>query len=152
MGSDGHADLPSSAVAAILEQAGWYEGRDVPSQLLAPDGLTLFPVAEAVLREFGGLRFGECGAGVDFATSDVVIDPRLAVHLKAELDEYGRPLGTRLFPLGEVHRGHGYLVIDEQGRTYLLSDKLSPLAVSFSQALESLLLGVRVASGGTEGT
>lgn len=145
MGSDDHPDSPSSAVAAILARAGWYEGRDVPLPLFAPDGLTLFPVAEAVLREFGALRFGRCGPGVDFATSDVVIDPGLAVHLKAELDECGRPLGTRLFPLGEVHRGHGYLVIDEQGRTYLLSDELSPLAASFSQALESLLLGVRVA-------
>jgi hypothetical protein len=137
MGSDDHPDSPSSAVAAILARAGWYEGRDVPLPLLAPDGLTLFPVAEAVLREFGGLRLGECGAGVDFATSDVVIEPGLAVNLKAELDEYGRPLGTRLFPLGEVHRGHGYLVI--------LSDVSSPLAASFSQAIESLLLGVRAA-------
>ena len=140
MGTDDHPDSPSSIVAAILARAGWYQGRDVPLPLFAPDGLTLFPVAEAVLREFG-----ECGPGVDFATSDVVIDPGVAVHLKSELDEYGRPLGTRLFPLGEVHRGHGYLVIDEQGRTYLLSDELSPLAASFSQALESLLLGVRVA-------
>ncbi len=125
MGSDDHPDTLSPAIAEILERAGWYEGRDVPIPLSAPDGLTLFPIAEAVLRQFGGLRFGECGAGVDFATSDVVIDPGLAVHLKSELDEYGRPLGTRLFPLGEVHRGHGYLVIDEQGRTYLLSDELS---------------------------
>lgn len=145
MGYDDHPNSPSSAVAAILERAGWYEGRDVPLPLFAPDGLTLFPVAEAVLGEFGGLRFGKCGAGVDFTTSDVVIDPGLAVHLKAELDDLGRFLGTRLFPLGEVHRGHGFLVIDEQGRTYLLSDELSPLAASFSQALESLLLGVRVA-------
>lgn len=145
MGSDDRPDSLSTAVTAILERAGWHEGRDVPLPLLAPGGPTLFPVAEAVLREFGGLRFGHCGAGVDFATSDVVIDPGLAVHLKAELDGYGRPLGTRLFPLGEVHRGHGYLVIDEQGRAYLLSDELSPLAASFSQALESLLLGVRVA-------
>ena len=145
MGSDDYPNTLSSAVAAILERVGWYVGRDVPLPLFAPDGLTLFPTAKAVLREFGGLRFGECGAGVNFATSDVVIDPRLTVHLKAELDECGRPLGTRLFPLGEVHRGYGYLVIDEQGRTYLLSDELSLLANSFSQALESLLLGVNAA-------
>jgi hypothetical protein len=139
--------LPPAATE-ILAKAGWYPGRSVPTSPLIPDGFVSFREAEAVLREFGGLHLGECEAGVDFARSDVEVDPRLAAHLKAELVEHEQSLGARLFPLGEVCRGHGYLVIDELGRTYLLDDELSPLAPSFTQALESLLLGLRGDFGG----
>ena len=148
MDSYDHPNSPSPRVTEILAKAGWYPGRSVPISPFIPDGFVPFREAETVLREFGGLHLGDCGAGVDFARSDVEIDPRLADHLKAELAEHEQPLGARLLPLGEVHRGHGYLVIDERGRTYLLFDELSPLAPSFSQALESLLLGVRIDPGG----
>jgi SUKH-3 immunity protein len=148
MDSNDHPNSPSPRVAELLTKAGWYPGRSVPTSPFIPDGFVSFRAAETVLREFGGLHFGECGAGVDFAGSDVEIDPRLADHLKAELAEHEQPLGARLLPLGEVHRGYGDLVIDERGRTYLLFDGLSPLASSFSQALESLLLGVGVDPGG----
>jgi hypothetical protein len=146
---DEHPNSLPPAVIEILAKAGWYPGRSMPTSPFIPDGFVPFQEAEAVLREFGGLHLGECGAGVDFARSDVEINPRLADHLQAELVEHEQSLGARLFPLGEVCRGHGYLVIDELGRTYLLNDELSPLAPSFPQALESLLLGVRDDFGGT---
>jgi hypothetical protein len=145
---DDHPNSLPPAVTEILTKAGWYPGRSVPTSPLIPDGFVPFQEAEAVMREFGGLHLGECGAGVDFARSDVEVDPRLAAHLKAELVEHEQTLGARLFPLGEVCRGHGYLVIDELGRTYLLNDELSPLAPSFIQALASLLLGARGDFGG----
>jgi len=134
-------DSFSPLVADILRRSGWFEGRDVSRSLSPPPRFALFPKAEEVLKEFGGLRFGTCGPGVDFAASDLVIDPGLAIHLKEELKDYERAAGSRLYPLGEVHRGYGYLVIDELGRTYLLSDELVPFAASFSRTLEMLLLG-----------
>lgn len=131
-----------ASVERILRSAGWSENRDV-----APlDGVMqapLFPKAEEVLRQFRGLHFGECGPGIDCATSDVEIDPSLALYLLPEIEALALTLGTRLFPLGEVCRGHGYLIMDEQGATYLLSDVLEPYASSFAQALEMLLLGKR---------
>ena len=53
---------------------------------------------------------------------------------------------TRLFPLGEVYGGDGYLMIDEKGRIYILSDvspDLWPLSSTFSEGIEFLLLGKR---------
>ena len=133
------ADRFSPPVLDILRRAGWFDGRRVA--VVPSPGIRLFPKAHEVLAEFGGLRMGKCGAGMECATSDVQIEPGLATHLTSELHEAERSLNTRLFPLGEVHRGHGYLIIDEYGRTYLLSDKLSPFAPTFSRCLELLLLG-----------
>jgi hypothetical protein len=134
----------SPRVLSILQGAGWFEGRDVSAELISPRELGLFPAAERVVREFGCLQFGECGPGMDCATSDVLIDPRLAVHLLPELKKWERAQGVRLFPLGEMHRSHGYLVIDEHGRTYMVVENdLVPLAPSYDEGIERLLLGRR---------
>jgi hypothetical protein len=56
-------------------------------------------------------------------------------------------LQTKLFPLGEVGGGDGYLIIDEEGRTYIssvISGGLHPLAPAFSECLELLLLGKKL--------
>jgi hypothetical protein len=129
----------SQTVLEILRNAGWFEGRNVPIPLAGE--YQPFPNAQIVLAEFGGLHIGDCGAGVDCARSDIEIDPNLAIHLFPELKAVERSINSRLFPLGEVHRGHGYLVIDENGRIYLLSDELSRFAPSFARSLELLLLG-----------
>lgn len=139
----------SPQVESALKAAGWFEGRRVDLDKSSLGALSLFNKAEDVLNEFGGLHFGNCGPGIDCATSDVKIDPSVAVHLAPELRTYASARSTRLFPLGEVHRGHGYLVIDEAGNIYLLSDVLEPFAPTFPQSLELLLLG-RKPSPGTQ--
>ena len=130
----------SPSVLQKLNAAGWYEGRSVE----VPEGLAPapFPAAYVVLREFGGLHVGEVGPGLECATSDVHIDPTIAAHLSPELIEYGQRMDTQLFVLGEFHRSHGYLVIDIDGKTYLLNDSLIPFADSFPESLEKLLLGL----------
>jgi hypothetical protein len=88
------ADDFSSAVLEILRRAGWHEGRNVTA-IVPPPQFSLFPCAQDVLAEFGGLHIGECGAGVDCATSDVNLDPHLATHLTTELKEFESSLNTR---------------------------------------------------------
>jgi hypothetical protein len=133
-----HDSLPSS-VLDILSKAGWFEGRNTAIPL--PPEFQPFSEAQRILTEFGGLHIGHCGAGIDCATSDIEIDPMLATHVLQELSAIGRSMSSRLFPLGEVHRGHGFLVVDEKGRIYLLSDELSPFAPTFARSVELLLLG-----------
>jgi hypothetical protein len=128
----------SISVERILRESGWFVNRH---KALDPSLSDSFEAASIVLEEFYGLHFGHCGAGIECATSDVNIDPRLGEHLADELRSIEQTMGVRLCSLGEVHRGHGYLVIDDQGRTYLLSDNLEPFATSFPEALEKLLLG-----------
>jgi hypothetical protein len=135
----------SQATKEILRKAGWFGGRNVTQTLAPAIQLELFPKAQEVLSEFGGLHIGECGPGIDCATSDVNISPDLCVHLTNELKDRSVRIGKRLFPLGEVHRGHGFLVIDEDGRTYLLSDELVLHGATFWDSLEALLLGKRTA-------
>ncbi|HEV3415621.1 MAG TPA: SUKH-3 domain-containing protein [Pirellulales bacterium] len=133
----------SQRVLELLHLAGWFDGREVSVDPFIVPGLTAFAEAQRVLSEFGGIHVGECGSGINRATSDIEFDPKLGAHLARELRESEAALHTKLFPLGEVHRGHGYLIIDEHGRTYVLTDELSCLADTFSQSLEMLLRGIK---------
>jgi hypothetical protein len=129
----------------LLIRAGWFEGRDVFDQVRILEGFTPFPAANDVLREFGNLHIGECGAGKDQATSDVQIDPSLANGCEERIIEFEDELGVKLFPLGEAQHGHGILTIDEQGRVFVswLLHDIWPCAQSFDRALEVLLLGLK---------
>lgn len=103
--------------------------------------LSIFPMAQNILREFGNLHVGSCGDGVDFATSDVDFNLQTMVDLESEMKDFKEARGISLIPLAAVHYGHGFLVVDETGRTYLLSDELEEFAPTFDDALEMLLLG-----------
>jgi hypothetical protein len=130
-------------VVDLLRSAGWYEGRTVSDTLELPPEFSLFSQAQVVFAEFGGLHMGQAGIGIDCAKCDVEIDPCLGSHLAPHLKRHEQSLKTKLYPLGEVVGGHAYLVIDEQGRTYLyhLGGELAPKAPTFARGLELLLLG-----------
>jgi len=137
------ADRFSEAVTKMLLKAGWTEGRKVDPVHGLSEPSAVFPKAEEILTEFRGLHVGKCGAGVDFARSDVEFEPDLS--LLAELKEHEASTGARLFPLGEAVRGHIYLIVDERGEIYLLVEgELEAFAPSFPQALEMLLLGKKM--------
>jgi hypothetical protein len=133
----------SGPTREILRKSGWFDGRKV-AHVFPAITLEQFPKAREVLSEFAGLHIGECGPGIDCATSDVNISPDLCIHLTHELKDRSEKIGYKLYPLGEVHRGHGYLIIDEAGNTYLLSDELTLHANSFGDGLEALVLGKRL--------
>jgi hypothetical protein len=135
-------EVTEGDIADALRAAGWFPKRSVDIATIEHLGANLFPVARTVLQEFLGLHIGTCGPGKECATSDIRIDPLSAVHVIEELPKYEQRCGARLFPLGEVHRGHGFVVIDEDGRIYLLDDDLMPYAQSFWSALEKLVKGL----------
>lgn len=132
----------SPTVIDSLLAAGWHEGRCVSTKEYENLGCELFPTARQVLQEFAGLHIGNCGPGRECATSDVNIDPLLATHLAEELRGYGRRLGTQLYALGDFQHSHGYILIDEFGKSYLLNDEMIPFAQSFADALEKLICGL----------
>jgi hypothetical protein len=129
-------------VAIALGIAGWFQGRTVDIAPLENLGISLFPAARTVLAEFYGLHIGTCGPGKECATSDIRIDPLSAVHIVGELAKHEQTVCSRLFPLGEVHRSHGFALVDEAGRIYLLNDDLIPFARSFGDALLKLVKGL----------
>jgi hypothetical protein len=123
-----------------LLASGWTPGRSAPLGDL-PSDFVLFPAAESVLREFGGLRVGGVGPGQECATSDLLVQPAAGEGLS---DHTGltTPNGTMLFPMGEFHHGHGYLLIDERGAIYSFFDAVEFYASSFERALSQLVLGL----------
>jgi hypothetical protein len=104
----------------------------------------LHSAAESVLVEFGDLHIGTVGTGIDLATSDILVNPTVALGEDDRFYDYFPPLkGKALFPLGEVHRGHAFLAIDANGEVFELMDEVYCYWRSFGSALEALLLGLR---------
>jgi hypothetical protein len=137
-------------VESLLREAGWHPSRRVPEALarwralLAKEGFVLHPAAEAVLLEFGGLVVGEVGPGLTMVRSDVHLDPALVAGERDRLQEYFSELRDRdVYPLGEVHRGHGFLAIARDGEVFLVMDEVHRRWPSFRMALTHLLLGIR---------
>ncbi|MBL9021072.1 MAG: SUKH-3 domain-containing protein [Myxococcales bacterium] len=135
---------PSSRVLLALQRAGWSPGRDVSSRveewtktLCETGSFPRVEVAFEILRELGGLRVEPHTTGHDFAPGPVVFDPTLAV---GEEDRFASH-GEGLFPLGEVYDGHGFLAIEESGRTFIVGDELIVLGDTFEEGVSNLLEG-----------
>ncbi|MGW0434912.1 SUKH-3 domain-containing protein [Micromonospora sp. NPDC003197] len=116
-------------VRYVLEEAGWFPGREVTAAVdhwrnrfaEKLTGLTFFPAASAALTEFGGLRLPQFGRnGEPEAGFTSYLHPTRGgvatdgAHGFAE--EYDNPV----FPLGNNEDGPSELVIDAQGRVFML--------------------------------
>ena len=118
-------DRFSQPVRDILCAAGWFDGRKVSlDQIPLPEEYSLFPKAEEVVLEFGGLHFGESRRGVNCAASDVEIMPLAGGGLGSHIKRYEPVIQTRLYPLGHLQGRHCLLIIDELGRIYLINSSL----------------------------
>jgi hypothetical protein len=110
------------------------------------EALRSFAVADVLLRQFSGLRVGSTGGGRECATSDIEFytepssDHRYAVA-KLEAD------GSDLFPLGQAQHEDIDIFVDAsgQGFAYMVPNgKLKRVGKSFSDAVERLLLGLKL--------
>jgi len=132
----------------VLESAGWHPGRDIGDRvdewrrlLAGSDGFEMFPVAEAALREFGGLRVEQSGPGKECARAPFVIDPTLAIGEGDRFSAFELELGARLFPLGEGIGGHAFLAVAEDGRSFLIGDDLLFVGRSVEEGIAALVEG-----------
>jgi hypothetical protein len=115
--------------------AGWRPRRNRLRQLRLPISMELFPAAERVLAEFGGLTFGS-------RTEHIALDPAWGEAFADEIKAYASLIGARLYPIGVMeHQDRHYILIDERGVVYTLIDQLEPLASSFHRAIEFLVRG-----------
>ena len=132
-----------------LRRVGWYPGRQVREMvdswkrtLKLSDGLEMFPRAETVLLEFGGLRIDQQGPGVTCARESFTFDPTAAVYEGDRFSDFSTMLRTKLYPLGEASGGHCFWAIGENGDIYLLMNDLILLGNTIEDALEKLLIGI----------
>lgn len=140
----------SQEVLRILAEAGWRPGRDVETELEKPADFTIFPAAQEALREFGNLKVGSPGSGVEWERVSVDLDPGLAEGRRDVFVRAARACGKRemLYPLGKIPELDFFLGMDPQGRVFAFSDsdndseKYWYIASSFDRALERLLSGI----------
>lgn len=139
-------------VETILLKGGWFPGRYVPDKIKewrkvmdSKGGFEMSSTAEKILLEFGGLNVGENDAGIDCAKSNIEFDPTRAI---GEEDSFFCFLedanSEKLYPLGEVIGGHCFLGIAPNGATYIVGDTIEKTGSNFDQALENLLLGIKI--------
>jgi hypothetical protein len=94
------------------------------------------------LSEFGGIRMGFEGPGLECARGSFEIDPSLAIGEEDRFALYSRQVGADVFPLGEVLEGNAFLGMDEKGRVFLVGDQIALLGNDIYAGLEALLLGL----------
>jgi hypothetical protein len=137
-------------VAAQLRAAGWYPGRSVDDELArfaaTVRGLSTesalpvepFPAAEAILREFGGIRVPN-GSKFPFA-----FHPAEPVPEAEDFEGLGYLIGKAVYPVGvREDDGPSHLVVDEDGRLYLHHWAGSfALAPTVEEAIVALTRGV----------
>lgn len=105
--------------------------------------LASFPLGTALIREFGGLRVGRSGPGLERVASDVVFFRQPSAAHRYAVAEMESP-GDDLFPLGEAHDGHMEIFIDTRGRLWVDSIPDGELLIAgntFADGIERLLLG-----------
>jgi hypothetical protein len=132
-------------VENILIQSGWYYERkekllvsNWKSQLLATDNLYMFPKAEEILLEFGGIKIEE---RENYSKQSFEINPTRVIYEGDRILEYADLLKINLYPLGESFGGYYFLVVSEDGRIYWLMDGIFIMGNNFDEALTKMILG-----------
>lgn len=138
-----------------LQAAGWFPGRRLDPEVLAAmrsaisrqsnrygGRLAVFPAAEEVLAEFGGLVIGGDRPGVDVNPRPFALDPTLVAHQVETLLDVGRALGVRVCPLGVEGLDEAVLAITEPGAV-LAIDPIGEwlLGNTIDEALDVLVTG-----------
>ncbi|MBW5425509.1 hypothetical protein GKQ77_28790 [Streptomyces sp. BG9H] len=138
----------SAGTDKVLRKAGWYSGREVPTEewrraLLGRGGIDMSAAARGFLAEFGGLVVtGEAGR---FWT-----DPLTAGWDDKVFDVPDEGSPAYLCPIGATDRGDG-VGMAPSGAVYIGRESVRLLAPSPGEALDKLVSGAGAdAGGGTE--
>lgn len=136
--------LPSPESTTILRQAGWSPERKVDISHwiagLAREGTTAFPVAEAILSNFGGLTVKHTDHhGSSRHSFD--LNPSRWYRARDEIRDNEELVSDRLFPLGETE-GAGMLAVLEDGRIiWAFVGCVALIGGNWREALDHLVLG-----------
>jgi SUKH-3 immunity protein len=136
--------LPSTKAESVLRKAGWSPSRKVDIsawvQALRSEGNEVSPVAEAILRRFGGLvvRHREAG-GASFDAFDV--NPAHWIGMRDAIADVEEVLQQRVSPLGMVSGGAMLGVLDDGRVISELEGFADILGHHWREALDHLTLG-----------
>ena len=131
----------------VLRGAGWFPGRQVAAMVaswkreVTLSDVNMFPSAESVLFEFGGLKVDQRGLGETCAREPFEVDPTLAAYEGDRFSEFSPLVSTNLYPLGEAFSGNYFWAIGEDDHVYILMDDIQLLGKNIDEALENLIVG-----------
>ena len=139
-----------SLFTETLIDSGWFSGRRVISlvnnwkdELEKSDSLYMFPKAEEVLLEFGGLKFNPQNLKGKYFSHLIETNPSLCACEGDRFDYFSEYLGMKIYPLGEQHfAGRFFLGISEDGRVFEIMQNLLFVGKDIDEALNNLILGV----------
>ena len=133
-------------VISLLQQAGWFEGRDAGSLLALPSDVKYPAEILEILQEFGGLNVYSSGPGVTLARNSIDFNPAEA-EAESESDGrlfyYSQLLEKTIYPVGYVPNESLILCLDTTGKTYMAGDNLYLVGTSFVDGVSNILLGIR---------
>lgn len=135
---------PSPEAEAVLRRSGWSPEREVDIsewvERLRSDGDDVFPLAEAILRNFGGMRLEHQGFG-GVSVHDIDVNPLHWYGERDRLEGIEQITGSRACPLGETF-GAAMLAVLEDGRIVTdLDGCIVQIGRSWREALDKLVLG-----------
>jgi hypothetical protein len=138
----------SEFTETILRASGWSPNRNVSqlviqwkAEIQKTDGQEMFPEAEKILIEFGGLKIKQNYPNKIYSRTSVEINPSLVIYESDRFEVFEKNLEINLYPLGETDGGHSFLTVGEDGRIFLVMMNVWFVANSFDEALENLILG-----------
>lgn len=137
----------SGAAKAVLQKAGWYEGRTVSIQksihLLENAGYLIFDKVEAFLTAFEGLDLNYTNSlGADmFVSFDIAWSLSKARLYEKDLivEDYPRAIGCKMLTLIGRENTATCLAINEEGTIYTLNDGYILEAGKGAEALNNLI-------------
>ncbi len=134
-----------SFVETVITDAGWFCGRSVNNivsdwnhKLKSINKTEMFPEAEVILNEFGGIKVKEKR---DFSKQTFEIDPTLALGEDDRFIEFSNNIETNLYPLGEAIGGYYFLAVAETGQIFWLMQDIFIIGNTFDEALSRMILG-----------
>jgi len=135
----------SASTLRHLEESGWYPERKI--QIPVAEGMDIFPAALKVLQEFGNLNIGERGQGMNVAKDSIEFRIMSYDWKKGNwhfdyVDELAKSIDMRAYPIGFTSNG-GNLVIDEEGRVFMLGDIDFFMGSSIEETIEKIINGIK---------
>jgi hypothetical protein len=136
--------LPSPEAEAILRSSGWSpdQHRDISEWVgtLRREGNEVPPIAEDILRTYGGLRLAHRGFG-GASCHDIAVDPSLWYGAREMVADVEDAIGNSVCPLGETFGasmlgilGDGSVISSQDGDVVRIGE-------NWRSALDRLVLG-----------
>ena len=135
---------PSPDAEAILRQVGWSPDREVDVsewvRTLRDEGNQVFPFAEAIMKNFGGLRLRHSEAGGP-SRHDFDVNPSHWYDQRDRVSDIEEVLGTAVCPLGETS-GAAMLAVLADGRVIdEFEGEVIQIGENWRAALDNRLFG-----------